>query len=124
MKMTTIGLLCCIIGVSAQSAAFQNLGFESASLVPVPNDAYNSVYFDSAFPGWTGYVGNTQETAALTNSIFLCCSGISLWNHSRPVIEGSFGAALHAEFRLDDGQPADASIAQTGLVPDEAQSLL
>src|SRR6266478_5350034 len=74
---------------------FQNLGFESASLAGYP---YGSVPFAAAFPGWTGYVGTNQQTAALYNNVFLDSSGISIIDHgwSSPIagpagpIEGNF----------------------------------
>ena len=50
---------------------FVNLNFESASLVPIPGDAYNRVQFAQAFPGWTGTVGGVQQTLALSNNLFL-----------------------------------------------------
>lgn len=36
---------------------FQNLDFENGSFIPIPGDPYGSVEFDSAMPGWTGYIG-------------------------------------------------------------------
>jgi hypothetical protein len=127
MKMSKIGLLLYVLIVQAQGAAFRNLNFESATLVPIPNDLYNRVYFDSAFPGWTGYIGDLGENRVLTNSMFLCCSSIAVWTDRAPVIEGDFSIALQGSRRLvpgQQGEPADASIAQTGLVPIDAQSLL
>ena len=125
MRIPRIALAFWLCIVGAYGAAFQNLNFESASLVPIPNDTYNRVSFDQAFPGWNGYLGDIQENRVLTNAIFLCCSGISLWSDGRPLIEGTYAVLLHAERRLDgDMLPADATITQTGLVPSEAQSLL
>jgi hypothetical protein len=118
------GITLWLCGVGVHGAAFQNLGFESATLLPIPNDGYNRVYFESAFPGWTGYVGDLPENRVLTNTIFLCCSSISLWREPGPVIEGAFSIALQGARRLEDGQVADSAIAQTGLVPSDAQSLL
>src|SRR5882762_2836862 len=90
-------------------AAFQNLGFESATLVPIPNDPFGRIYFAQGFPGWTGYVGGTEETAAGLNGTLLCCSAISLFgggNSPDLAIAGRFSAALHAALG-DNGQPAD-----------------
>jgi hypothetical protein len=107
--------------------SFQNLGFESGTVVPIPDDPYNRVYFDEAFPGWRGYVGGIQETAALHNAIFLCCSAVTLQGgESRPqlAIEGTYSVFLQAAARLGTQQPADTSIAQIGLIPGDAQSIL
>src|ERR1017187_8264435 len=70
--------------LAASAANFQNLGFESASLVPIPADPYNRVQFGPAFPGWTGYVGGVQQTAALYNNEFLDTSGIGIIDHGWP----------------------------------------
>jgi hypothetical protein len=110
--------------VGMQAAPFQNLNFESATLVPIPNDQYNRVYFDSAFRGWAGYVGSVQETAVLTNSFFLCCSAVTLSGQTPELIEGSHSALLRAANSPYTGGPADTAIAQTGLIPIDAQSLL
>jgi hypothetical protein len=132
MKMSTVGLMLWLCAVGAHSAAFQNLDFESATLVPIPSDPYDRIYFTPAFPGWTGYVGSSQDPAVLTNSTFLCCSAVSLWRATDRIppgpLDGNFALALQGSRQLDDPQPADTAIAtaiaQTGLVPSGAQSLL
>ena len=79
---------------------FQNLGFESATLVPIPGDPYGSVQFAAAFPGWTGLVGGTQQTNALYNNVFLSVSTISIidsgWSYPSlgGVIQGNYTAIL------------------------------
>jgi len=118
--------------LSEAQGTFQNLGFESALLVPIPGDPYGRVQFTPAFPGWTGYVGSSSlQSAALYNSVFLDSSGISIidqsWQHylgsSPGVIEGSYIAILQAGFPLGAFTPADTTISQSGLVPTTAQSL-
>lgn len=105
--------------------AFQNLGFESATVVRIPDDPFGRIYLAQAFPGWRGYIGGVPETAAGYNGTFLCCSTISLFGGDNPAlaIAGTYSTALKAALG-DDGQPADTAIAQTGLVPVGAQSLL
>jgi len=130
MRMRTT-FLCILLTVvthapQAQAQAFQNLGFEAATAVPIPDDPGGDIYFSQAFPGWMGFVGATQESAAGYNSTFLCCSQVSLWGGpSRPdlAIAGTFSVGLHGA-RDHNGQLADTAIAQTGLVPAVAQSLL
>lgn len=112
---------------SNAQGSFQNLDFESGTLVPIPGDRYNRVYFDQAFPGWRGYVGTNQEAAAFHNAIFICCSGVTLsGGGSQPqlAIEGTYSVLLHAAWDINTQQPADTSIAQTGFIPPEARSLL
>jgi len=106
---------------------FQNLGFESAIIVPIPGDPYGSAQFGPAFPGWTGYIGGIQQTSALYNFTFLDSSAIGIID-TNPfggpigVIEGSFTAVLQAGLGVTF-QPADASLSQTGIIPAGSQSL-
>lgn len=108
-------------------AFFQDLNFESATLIPIAGDPYGSVDFAPAFPGWTGYVGGVQETSALYDNEFLDSSGIGIhdqWSSFGARIEGSFTAVLQAGISLFTGTPADTTLSQTGLVPPGTQSLL
>jgi len=106
---------------------FQNLNFEEAFLVPIPGAGLGRVQFAPAFPGWTGYVGGVQESAALYNNVYLDSSGISLIDFGWPifprVIQGNFTAVLQAGWRLNVFEPADTTLAQTGQVPAGTQSL-
>jgi hypothetical protein len=112
--------------LSAQGqGTFQNLGFESASLVPISGP---TVQFAPAFPGWTASVGGSQLTTALYNDINLDTSGISIidsgWSYfsvSAGVIQGNYTAILQAG--LYGTTPANMTLSQTGLVPGTAQSL-
>lgn len=119
-----------IVTVKAQGT-FENLGFESASPIAIAGDPYGRVQFDSAFPGWVGYIGGVQQTAALFNSVYLDSSGISIIDNGWPsylgptagVIEGGFTAILQAGVAGPFGTPADTTLSQTSLVPVGAQSL-
>ena len=118
---------------SGFAQSFQNLGFESVSLVSA--GGFN-VQFAPAFPGWNGTVGGVQQTIALSNTVYLDTSGISIINHgwSNPfagfgypyagsggLIQGNFTAVLQAGVGLTTAD--DTSLSQTGLVPASAQSL-
>jgi PEP-CTERM motif len=126
-KLHCLIVVICFVAATESRAqgTFQNLGFESPTLIPIPGDPYGRVQFAPAFPGWTGTVGGVQQTAALYNNEFLDSSGISIIDHgwSSPlglpggVIEGNYTAVLQA------GVGGDTSISQTGLVPEDAQSL-
>jgi hypothetical protein len=110
---------CGLHAPEGQAQAFQNLGFEAARALPIPDDSFGRISFTEAFPGWTGFVGDTQESASGHNSTFLCCSQISLWGGgSSPdlSITGVFSVGLHGA-RGADGQLTDTAIAQTGMVP-------
>jgi hypothetical protein len=133
MKSPTVLLLLAASSALAQGN-FQNLDFESGTLVPIPGDPYDRVLFSSAFPGWAGYVGTNLQTAALYNSTFLDSSGVSIidpgWSASpgsfgiSGPIQGNFTAILQAGVVGDITNPQDTSLSQTGLVPLNAKTLL
>src|SRR5437667_7522155 len=118
---------CCTVAARAQGT-FQNLGFESATLVPISGNSSSPVQFAPAFPGWTGSVGGVQLSGALYNNFFLDSSGIGIIDAGRPfsalVIQGTYTAVLQAGFAPGTFTPADTTLSQTGLVPSAAQSLL
>src|SRR5689334_12798940 len=101
MKSQTVLLLLAASSALAQGT-FQNLDFESATLIPIPGDPYHSVQFAEAFPGWTCSAGTNLLSGALYNNAFLDTSGISIidqsWSHSffntTGLIEGDFTAIL------------------------------
>jgi hypothetical protein len=115
-----------VYAVVAQTS-FQNLNFESGTLVPIPGDPYDRVLFSAAFPGWAG-------SAALYNSTFLDSSGVSIidpgWSASlgsfgiSGPIEGNFTAILQAGVVGDITNPQDTSLSQTGLIPLNTKTLL
>jgi len=122
----------------ASGQGFINLDFESATLVPVPGDNYNGVYFAQAFPGWTKTVLGLGIEAgypnALYDSTFLDSAGISIID--RPlycpclqggsVIQGNYTAILQSGLGYINGiiiVPADITLSQTGFVPVGTRSL-
>jgi len=126
-----VGLLCGALSAPAQGT-FQDLDFESATVVPVagrPGD----YEFAQAFPGWTGYIGGVQEGLILYNNLTLSDAGLSIIDTAyRPVlgnqspgglIQGNYTAVLMSG-AAGVNQSADATLAQTGLVPLGANSLL
>src|SRR5437867_3579498 len=103
--------LSCASGVWA-SGAFTNLNFESASLVPIPGDPYGSVYFSPALPGWSGFSGTNQLSAALHDNLFLDSTGIAILDSNwQPPIQGNYTIFLEAGLELYSGPqvPADAT---------------
>ena len=118
-------ILCATISAQAQGT-FQNLDFESATLVPLPA---GYVQFAPAFPGWTGLVGGVQQTVALYDSFYLDTSGISIidqgWSHRffGGVIDGNFTALLQAGVVGALTNVANTTLSQTAVVPSSAQSL-
>ena len=120
-----LALLLSGAGAVAQGT-FQNLGFESATVVGPPG---TSVNFGQAFPGWTGYVGGVQRSGASYDSVPMSTAGFSILDtgFSGPsvagVIAGNFTAFLMSG-AAGPGQQADTTLAQTGLVPVGTESLL
>jgi hypothetical protein len=117
-------LLGVALPVQGQST-FQNLGFESASLIPIPADPYGRVQFAPAFIGWTGYVGSVQQSAALYNNEFLDTSGISIIDHGWSAPFGAPGGVIQGNYTalLQAGVGGNSIMSQTGQVPADAQSL-
>ena len=106
---------------------FQNLDFESAT---PGSTSPNTVAFQAALPGWTGYIAGVPQTTAGYNLVALDSStigvidrGWSSWMGSAGVIEGHYTAILQAGLGISSGVPADTAMSQTGLVPAGAQSL-
>lgn len=119
--------LACASSLWAQSA-FTNLDFESARLVPIPNDPYGSVYLSTASPGWRAFSGTNQMNSALYDDMFLDSTGIAIVDANSPVgglIQGNCTVVLQAGNEITSGPsvPADASLSQTGLVPLGTKSL-
>jgi hypothetical protein len=116
-------MLCLLVwSGNAQAAAFQNLGFESAVIIPIPGDQFQRVQFDRALSGWTGYLGSTPQTLALHDFTLISGLGIGVLDAAWPyggLIQGNYSAFLQPA----PGQNIDASLAQTGDVPPVAKSL-
>ena len=131
MFFGVLTLTAIVAAVAKAQGTFQNLDFESASLVPIPGGS--RVQFAPAFPAWTGYVGGIQQTSALYNVAALDSSAISIIDSSVSIQflsdaaqhdHGNFTTVLQAGFALGTFQPADTTLAQTGLIPAGTQSLL
>ncbi len=123
-------IACCTVAARAQGT-FQNLGFESATLVPISGTSSSPVEFAPAFPGWTATVGGVQPIFALYNEVALDSSEIGIMDSGGPlsglVIQGTYTAVLQAGLTSGPGgtlQPADTTLSQMGVVPSSAQSLL
>ena len=121
-----IGALCFQLLYSAHGqGTFQNLSFESPTLIPVPGDPYGRVQFTPALPGWTGYIGSTAETLALYNNMFLDSTGLGLQGPNSGLnIEGNYTAMIQSGYALS-GPPTqvNASLSQSGVLSSDARSL-
>jgi uncharacterized repeat protein (TIGR03803 family) len=115
------------------AAAFRDLGFESPTFVSVPSPYQGSVNPTNALPGWIVYWGTNPAPYVLYDNEFLDSAGVSILDTNSPygyqildrAFQKSFTALLQGGFSLTS-YPARQSvtIAQTGLVPASATTLL
>ena len=117
---------------SAFSQGFVNLDFNSAQL-----SAYGAgpafVPASDAIPGWTVYLGTNQQTTVLYNSITLGDGNVSIIGTNAPfpylvspIPGNNYTVVLEAGPNPSSSSPnsVNASIAQSGLIPATAQSIL
>lgn len=132
MKLRTTGWLIVVSLAFLPTASgqdFQDLNFESATLVLVPGDAYGGVQFAPAFPGWTVTIVGAIDTNALYNNIFLDSAGIAIIDHTSPysgkVIEGDYTAVLQSGlgYTASGPIPANVTLSQTGIILAGTKSL-
>lgn len=126
MKPLSLFLLLVAFQVQTGSFAqgtFQNLGFESANLTPIPAGQFGSlVPVAAALPGWQVYYGTNQATQVLQNNLTAGAASVDIlgpdWQNG--IIEGNYTAVLQAGQYNGD---VAAMISQTGLVPVGTQSI-
>jgi hypothetical protein len=130
LRKTISILAASTVGLAAQGqGTFQNLNFESGSVPNVPSDQPVFINAIAGLPGWTAYVGTNQVAQVLYNGI---SSGGALVGvvdrhtayYSNNVIEGNFTATLDSGYNPNDGIVESAAIAQPGVVPGTARSLV
>ena len=111
---------------NASGQEFQNLDFESAVITPDPSSGYYpyAVYASNAIPGWTA-VGFLSPNDILYDDISLGATSVTLCGTNSPyspsALDGMFSIDLYGGV---EGPATGASISQTGLVPDDALSIL
>ena len=121
--------LCAASSTPAQSS-FQNLDFEAAVVPNLPPDQTAFISFTNAFPGWTRYVDDTNLAGvAGYNGISIGAHLVSLVDghtffYSNRVIEGYFTAVIQSGDANPPVYDGPAAIAQTGLIPASARSVL
>jgi hypothetical protein len=120
-------IICSAFTLQAQGT-FQNLGFESANLTPIPSGLYGGpVSTLDAIPGWKAFLGTTQVTQVLQNNITLGDASIDIlgpFSSIGRIIEGQYTVVLQpGGVPFGSGENIGASISQTGLVPANAHSL-
>ena len=101
---------------------FYNLDFEDPTFVSIP-PGYDP---DEALPGWTVFLGGNYAPYVFYDNRFLDSACVSILDiNSAPPFEGEFTVLLQAGFSLDHYPDRQSvSIAQTGLIPSWAKTLL
>ena len=132
IKLIALSVGAAFAALSAHAQAFQNLNFESANLPPAtPEQGPNYVSIGSALPDWTGYIGTVQQTQVEYNFTTLGTASVGLlgpdWGQAQSetgygILDGSYTAILQTGLYTSE-YGVNASIAQNGTIPGNAQSL-
>ena len=123
--LTAVCLATCVYA----QGTFQNLGFEAANVPVLPAGQPAFINVTDALPGWTAYIGTNQATQVAYNGVSLGGAVVGLVDlhtsfFSNNVIAGNFTANLYPGYYPPDAADDSAAIAQTGLIPGAARSLL
>jgi hypothetical protein len=103
----------------ASGASFTNLDFESSTVPPLPQNTAERVATTAAFPGWTAWLGGAPQATVWHNGLSLGSPQINIVgpNQTFGILEGQFTVLLQTD-------PArGATLSQTGLIPNWAESL-
>jgi len=112
-----------VVHVRAQGT-FQNLSFESPTIIPAPTPANPfAIEFGPAMPGWVGYFGTNQTSTISHNALSLSVANIAIMGPDNPfpdVLHGHYYVVMQNSFPTPSLVPA---IAQTGMIPGDAESV-
>ena len=125
-----LGLIASSVATFAQGT-FRNLNFESATVPNVPPNLPVLLNASDAVPGWTVYIGTNQSSQVWYNGISAGGAFVSIIDRhtayvGNRVISFNFTATLDSgiAFFGGTGIPVSAALAETGLIPGFAHSLL
>jgi hypothetical protein len=133
IKHALVTFLVLGMAVAGFAQSFQNMGFEAATLVPLENSSMGEVQAVPAFPGWTAYRGASVAPFVLYDNMTLDGVNVSIVDTNKPyglqildrAFQGKFTALLQAGFgALGPPNRDSAAVAQTGLIPASAKTLL
>lgn len=120
VKSLVLSAVCvCGGGNGRAQGTFENLGFEDATIVPIPLTDF--IVASNALPGWRCYIGGTEVGGVHYNMFALAAPAISLHGTTSPDFQplaGSYSVFLQSGLAL-----TGAAIAQTGEIPADAQSV-
>jgi len=131
--ITAVSLMAGTAGSAMAQVTFQNLNFEAANLPVIPAGQYGGeVAVFSALPGWTAYLGNTEQSEVLHNYAYNSTATVDIlgpnWQETSGytfgIIDGQYSVFIQSGNDPNNVTTFDnASIAQTGSVPANAESL-
>ncbi len=128
MRLTrTVLILTLVASQTLKAADFQNLDFESANLpILPPGEVGGYVPISQALPGWSAYLGTLATDSILYNNFTLGSAVVSIQGPNSPLgapLGGNFSANLMPGYDPRVSELVGVSLAQTGLVPAEANSI-
>lgn len=122
-QLMAVMLASLVAGTLCGQGTFQNLDFENGAFVPIQGNPY-FVEPVPALPGWTAYVGTNVAQYVLHNTLSLTpIAGIAIWGPDQPqpgLFHGQYYVVLQVSFPTPTEFP---SLAQTGTIPLDAQSI-
>lgn len=102
---------------------FQNLDFEQASIVLLnPSQEFYSA--SDALPDWTAYLGNTPVNWVLYDDVTIGSPAVSIQDSLSPVVQQPLQGAYSVVLQHSGIDSTTAGIGQTGLLPQDAASIL
>jgi hypothetical protein len=113
-----------VAGDGVAQSTFQNLDFEAANVPNVPPLQFGSdVLVTDGVPGWTVYLGGIPQSSMLHNNMSLGAAEVAIYGpqwFSSDILQGNYTVSLQPSTA---GPATSASIGQTGLIPQTAESL-
>jgi hypothetical protein len=110
---------------TVRAAEFTNLDFESANLPFIPLDDFGTWQPVSlAMPGWNIFIGSSSFDQVLHNNSTAGSAAVWIYGPATRarILEGNYSVVLTPGAGLA-GEPASVSIAQTGIIPAEVNTL-
>lgn len=130
IALKKLGFVACLFALAVDlpgQGTFQNLDFEQAMVADLLPTQIESVSITNGLPGWAGYLGADQQNMIHHNGQALALAEISILGPTYPLgvpaIQGRYSVWLKAGDYITTLNHVRATIAQTGLVPANAQSI-
>ena len=113
-----------LISTRLQAQGFANLNFAGAD-IQNGTAAGSLISITNAIPGWIGYIGTSQQTSVLYNSLYTGTSVLAILGTNSPVSGNIPGNNYTIVLQAGSGGDLSetASIAQTALIPASAESI-